>query len=235
MRSIFLIVSLAVLSLASPAGAQLVMGRVLDKQSRTPLRHIEVRLVPDTGASPAVLARATTDSSGDFYLDAPARGSYRLAFALTGATLLSAPFVVKDDDVQHEYELDTPPARTYFEFEVSKQAWPLPHQRGPQYPEGMRQSMIEGEVLVQFVVDTLGEPDMATFKVLRTPHAEFTASVRSTLPSLRFTPAEVGNRKVRQLVQEPFVFCLNLRALQSRPDTLRMWTPPMRPAVCADR
>jgi len=85
-----LIALLAWLTVSSSSTAQLVMGRVLDKQNRASLRQIEVRLVPDTGQPSAVLARATTGSSGDFYMDAPTRGGYRLVFALSGATLLSA-------------------------------------------------------------------------------------------------------------------------------------------------
>jgi hypothetical protein len=33
--------------------------------------------------------------------------------------------------------------------------------------------------------------------------------VRAVLPSLRFTPAEIGGRKVRMLVDLPFEFRLN--------------------------
>ena len=230
----FLVASSVMLSLGSAAGAQLVMGRVLDKQSRTPLRHIEVRLIPDTGATSTVLARATTDTSGDFYLDAPARGGYRLAFALPSATLLSSTFVVQDQDVQHEYQLDTQPARTYFDFEVEKAVWPMPNQPHPHYPETMRQAMTEGTVLAQFVVDTLGQAEIETFKVLRSPHPDFTRAVWSNLPALRFTPAELGHHKVRQLVQEPFVFCLNQSNLpRMHPDTAKVdWPPRRRPPEC---
>jgi len=233
MRPTLLIALLASLTVSSSSTAQLVMGRVLDKQNRAPLRQIEVRLVPDTGQPSAVLARATTDSSGDFYMDAPARGGYRLVFALSGATLLSAPFAV-NEDVQHEYLLDTQPARAYFEFEVTKQVWPLPNQPRPRYPEAMRRELIEGEVVVQFVVDTLGQPEMATFKVLRSPHPELTRAVWTALPAMRFTPAEFDHRKVRQLVQEPFVFCFNDSGLALiHPDTMRgNWGPRIRPAAC---
>lgn len=226
--------SLAVLSIDSATAAQTVMGRVLDKQNRAPLRQIEIRLVADTGPSTTVLARATTDSSGDFYLDAPARGGYRLVFALPGATLLSAPFAVNEEQVQHEYLLDTQPARPYFEFEVTKQVWPLPNQPRPRYPDAMRREMIEGEVLVQFVVDTLGQAEMATFKVLRSPHPELTRAVWTALPAMRFTPAELDHRKVKQMVQEPFIFCFDERTLALiHPDTMKdNWGPRIRPAVC---
>jgi protein TonB len=84
----------------------------------------------------------------------------------------------------------------------------------------MRRDGIEGEVLAQFVVDTLGHAEMSTFTLLRSTAPEFTNAVRVTLPVINFSPAEVSHRKVRQLVQMPFEFCLLGGSLgASRPDT----------------
>ena len=60
--------------------------------------------------------------------------------------------------------------------------------------------------MAQFVVDTTGRVEMSTFKVLRTTHDLFAAAVRQALPTMRFIAAEVGGRKVKQLVQQPYVF-----------------------------
>ena len=49
---------------------------------------------------------------------------------------------------------------------------------------------------------------MRTFEVIRSDHDAFTTAVRNALPSMRFFPAEVGGRKVKQLVQQPFTFSL---------------------------
>jgi periplasmic protein TonB len=59
---------------------------------------------------------------------------------------------------------------------------------------------------VQFVVDTLGVPDTLTFKALETPHEIFNRAVKNVLPSLRFSPAELGGRRVKQMVLMPFDF-----------------------------
>ena len=67
---------------------------------------------------------------------------------------------------------------------------------------------IEGDVLATFVVDTTGRADPASFKVLRATHQLFERAVRDALPRMRFVPAEVGGRKVRQLVQQPFSFAI---------------------------
>ncbi|HEY4218474.1 MAG TPA: energy transducer TonB [Gemmatimonadaceae bacterium] len=98
------------------------------------------------------------------------------------------------------------PGQTYFEYQVEKQAVADPHNSQPAYPDSLRARRIEGEVLAQFVVDTMGHVDVSTFKVLRTTNALFSASLFESLPDMLFSPAEVGGRKVRQLVQMPFVF-----------------------------
>ncbi len=98
--------------------------------------------------------------------------------------------------------------QTYFEFQVEKQVAPAPGNPTPRYPDMLRSANVEGEVLVQFVVDTTGRVEMATFKVLKTSHDLFTNAVRQALSTMRFYPAEIGGRKVKQLVQQPFNFTL---------------------------
>jgi periplasmic protein TonB len=97
----------------------------------------------------------------------------------------------------------------YFEFQVEKQVAALPDNPRPRYPDMLRSANVEGEVLAQFVVDTTGRAEMNTFKVLKSSHDLFTNSVKSALANMRFYPAEVCGRKVKQLVQMPFVFGLN--------------------------
>lgn len=97
----------------------------------------------------------------------------------------------------------------FFEFQVEKPAMAAPGSASPRYPDILRSAGVEGEAQVQFVVDTTGRADMATFKVLKATHELFAAAVRNTLPNMRFIPAEVGGRKVKQLVQQPFVFAIS--------------------------
>jgi periplasmic protein TonB len=49
---------------------------------------------------------------------------------------------------------------------------------------------------------------MSTFKVLKSDNDLFTQEIKNTLPKMRFYPAEVGGRKVKELVQLPFTFKL---------------------------
>lgn len=96
----------------------------------------------------------------------------------------------------------------YFDFQVEKPVGPMPGSQGPRYPDILRSGGVEGQVLAQFVVDTTGRVEVATFRVLRSDHAMFEQAVRSALPNMRFLAAEIGGRKVKQLVQQPFVFAL---------------------------
>jgi len=96
----------------------------------------------------------------------------------------------------------------YFDFQVEKPVGAMPGSAGPRYPDILRSGGVEGQVLAQFVVDTTGRIEVASFRVLRSDHAMFEQAVRSALPNMRFLPAEIGGRKVKQLVQQPFVFAL---------------------------
>lgn len=97
----------------------------------------------------------------------------------------------------------------YFEFQVEKPALAREGNPAPKYPDMLRSAGITGEVIAQFVVNEDGRADMSTFKALSSSHPQFTAAVKSALPNMRFYPAEVGGRKVKQLVQQAFKFSLN--------------------------
>ena len=100
------------------------------------------------------------------------------------------------------------PSRDYLIHQVEKPVMQAPNSAAPVYPDLLRQAGVEGEALVTFVVDTSGRADLASFKVIRTTHDLFATAVRNALPKMRFFPAEVGERKVRQVVQQPFSFAI---------------------------
>lgn len=97
----------------------------------------------------------------------------------------------------------------YFDFQVEKPVVAAPGSQGPSYPDMLRSAGIEGQVMAQFVVDTTGRAEMNTFKALKSDNDLFTNAVKNALQRMRFLPAEVGGRKVKQLVQQPFQFSLN--------------------------
>jgi alpha-tubulin suppressor-like RCC1 family protein len=101
---------------------------------------------------------------------------------------------------------DSAARNAYFEFQVERPVGMLPDSPPPVYPTALRQAKVDGEVVAAFVVDTMGLAELATFKVLRSSHQEFTDAVLAVLPRMHYSPAMVGGRKVRQLVQQPFYF-----------------------------
>ena len=101
---------------------------------------------------------------------------------------------------------------TYFAFQVTKSVRQAPGTASPRYPVLLKSQGIQGEVLAAFVVDTFGRADLPSFKVLHSSHELFTAAVLTSLPDMRFIPAEIRGEKVRQLVQQPFVFAIQVAA-----------------------
>ena len=94
----------------------------------------------------------------------------------------------------------------YFDFQVDSGAQLIVGTANPKYPEAHKAAKVEGDLLVQFVVDTAGMVELTTFKVLKFADSLFVQSVRDALPDMRFFPAYAGGKKVKQLVQLPFVF-----------------------------
>ena len=96
--------------------------------------------------------------------------------------------------------------QTYFEYQVEKPVMAVSGSPSPRYPDILKSAGVEGEVVISFVVDTTGRVDMSKVTVLKSTHELFLAAVKTNLPNMRFLPAEVGGKKVKQLVQQPFVF-----------------------------
>ena len=93
----------------------------------------------------------------------------------------------------------------YMEFQVEKAVEKIGGDT-PTYPEGLKSSGIEGQVLAQFVVNESGRYEPGTLKILQSSNPGFTAAVKDALPRMKFSAAQIGGRKVQQLVQMPFQF-----------------------------
>ncbi len=109
--------------------------------------------------------------------------------------------------------IKTAPVNTdqpYFEFQVEKQAASVPGSLTPQYPEILRSGGGgDGKVVAQFVVDTTGRADMSTWKILESTNDLFSQAAKDGVRKAKFYAAEIGGRKVKQLVQLPLSFALN--------------------------
>jgi TonB family protein len=100
---------------------------------------------------------------------------------------------------------------------VSRHPWSA----APSYPAEMLKKKLEGTVFVRYVVDTSGFADASSFEVLRSTHDEFTTAVRTALPDMRFNPARIGRRRVRQLVEQEFSFKITPDNTRVASDTVR--------------
>ncbi|HVD06000.1 MAG TPA: TonB family protein, partial [Gemmatimonadaceae bacterium] len=79
----------------------------------------------------------------------------------------------------------------------------------PVYPAYLRQVGVQGEVLVRFVVDENGRPDLSSLKVVRSPHEFLTDEVRRVIMRLSFDPARTegpASKPRSEWVQMSFVF-----------------------------
>lgn len=93
-------------------------------------------------------------------------------------------------------------------YQLNKTAMTAPGSPTPIYPPELKARKVEGEVVASFVIDTAGLAEVNTLKILRFTDSAFAEAVKVALPDMRFIPAMVGERKVRQLVQQPFVFSI---------------------------
>ncbi|MFL5568339.1 MAG: energy transducer TonB, partial [Gemmatimonadaceae bacterium] len=79
----------------------------------------------------------------------------------------------------------------------------------PRYPETLRASGVEGRVVAVFVVDERGRAEVDSARFMSTDDRLFEDAARAALRRMKFAAAEIGGRKVRQLVQMPFVFTID--------------------------
>ncbi len=102
-----------------------------------------------------------------------------------------------------------PAGKPYFEYQVEKAVRQVPGTGNLRYPDMLRTADVQGEVHAQFVVDENGVVEPGSYKALKSDHQLFSNAVEMALPNMRFAAAEIGDKKVRQLVQQPFTFSLS--------------------------
>ncbi len=81
-----------------------------------------------------------------------------------------------------------------------------PASAAPSYPAELLARNVQGSVQAQYVVDTTGRAEPASLRIVRATHPLFVEAVRKALPDMRFSPATLAGKKVRQLVEQEFTF-----------------------------
>lgn len=94
----------------------------------------------------------------------------------------------------------------YTVFQVDNAAQISAGSAVPQYPPDLLAKRIRGKVIVRFIVDSSGVADIQSIEVLDSSAPQFEESVRAALPRMRFSPARLNGKRVRQLVEQPFRF-----------------------------
>jgi protein TonB len=78
----------------------------------------------------------------------------------------------------------------------------------PEYPRMMQQANIEGQVLLQFVVETDGHVTSGSIETMSSSHRAFEGPARDMIARCLFRPGRVRASPVRVLVQMPILFTL---------------------------
>jgi protein TonB len=74
------------------------------------------------------------------------------------------------------------------------------------YPDLLRQAGIEGQVTLEFIIDTTGHAEPATVRVLNSTNKAFEQSAREMILKSLFRPGRVRGQAVRVLVQQAVAF-----------------------------
>ncbi len=128
--------------------------------------------------------------------------------ATSGAAPRSAPGAHHARPVVHEVGPDTTKGTVYIESELDRPVERDPLSGGPEYPKWLEQDHIEGAVTASFIVDSTGLADSSSLSIRSATNPAFAEAVRAAIPLMRFRPAELNGRHVRQLVMQEFRFVI---------------------------
>ena len=210
-RAASLACSLVLCAGAAPAAAaQTIGGQVVELDTKKPVAGAAVALVND---SALVVATTTASPDGAFYLDAPAPGTYRVVLFVAGGSFVS-PSVQLEAGKTKEQQFSVPNVpdsfkSTRFARDVTTPATPVPSSYGPVYPPALAEAGLRAIISTMFVVSELGQPHVATLRVLNTaPDDRFVDAIREALQRTRFVPAKKDGEWVPQVVQYTYDFGL---------------------------
>jgi periplasmic protein TonB len=208
MRHMRLISAVGFLALCiQPAHGQTIGGRVLGDSSKHAIAGVRVALVDS--ASGQVIDSTVTDTSGIFYATAGRNGTFFVRFERAGAVPRFSPRYRLTGDAfqQGTFLLPEGIERTaYASADVDVKAAPVARNPGPRYPRGLRNRGINGNVRIQFIVDTTGLAVLASLRILTATAPEFADAVRDVIGQWKFYPGKRGGVPVRVLVCMPLSF-----------------------------
>lgn len=78
----------------------------------------------------------------------------------------------------------------------------------PEYPRMLLEARIEGSVVLEAIIDTLGHPEPGSIRVVSSTNRGFEAAARAAFRRALFRAGRVQGQKVRVLVHQPLKFTL---------------------------
>jgi TonB family protein len=78
----------------------------------------------------------------------------------------------------------------------------------PVYPPLLQQAGIEGTVMVQAIIDTMGRVELGSIKITQTANPGFNESAKTSVLKSLFRPARVYGKAVRVLIQIPIAYTI---------------------------
>ena len=108
-------------------------------------------------------------------------------------------------DLNAAKDIEPDAGQVYMESVVEERPQVL---SGPQlqYPDLLRQAAIQGQVLVQAIIDTTGRAEPPSVKIIQSPNPGFDQSAKNYVLRALFRPARVHGRAVRVLINLPIDF-----------------------------
>ena len=82
----------------------------------------------------------------------------------------------------------------------------LVSQPAPRYPAALEAVGIEGQVMVEFVIDTMGKVQPPSIRIRESTHPNFAAAARAAVAGAIFRPAHLSAHAVRQLTRQSIRF-----------------------------
>ena len=79
-------------------------------------------------------------------------------------------------------------------------------QPAPRYPGSLEALGIEGQVIVEFVIDTTGRVQPPSIRIIESTHPDFEAAARAAVAGAIFRPAHLSAHAVRQLTRQSIRF-----------------------------
>jgi protein TonB len=101
------------------------------------------------------------------------------------------------------------PNRVFEEADVDTIVGIGPKTASPVYPARLKALGMEGQVVLEFVVDSSGRAEPESIRATSSSDPAFTDAAAATVRSSRYRPAANNGRHVRQRTAQPFSFHLN--------------------------